>query len=283
MNPVIKQGPTFVASGKQLYNQIEQANGSKVHVKALKTTNKLLNFFGILLFIGGMLTLVVGLGTNGFEYLQNAYYEYSGGADIFSEEGFNYYGVVMGTTKRESQIKFAQQAAEVKNIGKTTTTPTQTPGKTTKPTPTATPIPTPTLPPFNPDLSKNNRVKIPSIGVDSNIIEGADSKKALYKGIWRDPGAGDPERFDIPMVLAAHRYGYIEWSEAFKKSSSFRYLDGVKVGDTVEIIWNQRLYKYKILKIIEADQIYASDADLVLYTCKHLNSPIRIVVYAERI
>lgn len=157
-----------------------------------------------------------------------------------------------------------------------------------KPTPTpalpnSTPIPTPTLPPIDLNLPKGNTLLIPSIGVNGPINEGTDSKKALYKGIWRTPDWGTPEDFTKPTILAAHRFGYIEWSANFRKTNSFTNLPNLKVGDEVIILWNQRKFQYKITAIEEATQISTLRSDLVLYTCKHLKSPIRIVVFADLI
>ena len=53
------------------------------------------------------------------------------------------------------------------------------------------------------------------------------------------------------------------------------------MGDTVEIIWKQRKYVYEIYKEEEGEEISDYTADLILYTCESLKSPIRIFRYAR--
>ncbi|WKZ24197.1 MAG: sortase [Candidatus Dojkabacteria bacterium] len=165
-----------------------------------------------------------------------------------------------------------------------------TPSLTTTPTPIGfTPTPTPTekprlaLPQFDASLPRENTLKIPKIGVNGILQEGNDSKRALYNGIWRVPEFGTPLRNDSPIILAAHRYGYIEWSSAFRKTNTFANLPNLKEGDTFQLIWEQRAYVYKVYKVEENTQLTDYNADIILYTCKHLKSPVRIVVYAQRI
>lgn len=168
-------------------------------------------------------------------------------------------------------------------------------GVTVGPTPTVTgsitPIPTVSKPPkpvfklpeFDAALPAENTLRIPRIGVDTVLQEGTDSKKALYKGVWRVPEFGTPLKNDSSIILAAHRYGYIEWSPTFRKTSSFANLPNLKVGDTFQIIWDQRAFVYKVYKMEENTQLTDYNADVILYTCKYLKSPVRIVVYAQRV
>lgn len=164
-------------------------------------------------------------------------------------------------------------------------TPTLRPGQTVVPTPTVTKPPKPTfkLPEFDPSLPTENTLQIPKIGVNAVLQEGTDSKKALYRGVWRVPEFGTPLKNDNSIILAAHRYGYIEWSSTFRKTNSFANLPNLKEGDTFQIIWNQRAFVYKVYKMEESTQLTDYNADVILYTCKHLKSPIRIVAYAQRI
>jgi len=142
---------------------------------------------------------------------------------------------------------------------------------------------TPTLPVKESSSPKENTLIIRSIGVNGNINEGKDSKKALYRGIWRVPEFGTPINNERSIILAAHRFGYIEWSAKFRKENSFKNLPNLKVGDEVEIIWDQRKFKYKVYKKEESGKINDYSADLIMYTCKYLKSPIRIIVYAKRV
>jgi len=83
--------------------------------------------------------------------------------------------------------------------------------------------------------------------------------------------------------LAAHRFGYIEWSSTFRKTNTFANLPNVKVGDTFQLTWDQRAFVYKVYKTEEGKLLTDYNADIILYTCKYLKSPVRIVVYANRL
>lgn len=154
--------------------------------------------------------------------------------------------------------------------------------------------PSTTLPPIaevNKDVSlpEGHYLSIPKIGVDAIIWEGEGEgiEKALRKGIWRVsdfavPGQEFPDANAFrPIILAAHRFGYLEWSQDFRLKNSFYMLPDLKPGDTVEMVWDQRRYKYEITKVEEGTEIVDYSSDLIMYTCKFLVSPIRIFVYAK--
>ncbi len=136
-------------------------------------------------------------------------------------------------------------------------------------------------------LPEGHYLSIPKIGVDTIIWEGESDNydKALKKGVWRvndfatpdmeTPGSGKP------VILAAHRFGYIEWTQEYRLKNSFYKLPDLKPGDEVEIVWNQHRYKYQVTKLEEGEKITDYSSDLILYTCKYLVSPIRIFVYAK--
>ncbi len=141
------------------------------------------------------------------------------------------------------------------------------------------------LPIFNPALPKTNRLIVPSIGVDTDIEEATlnDYETALKKGVWRVSDFGQPDKIGAPVILAAHRYGYLAWTNSYRRFNSFYNLPKMKVGDTVEIIWLQRKYVYGVYKTENSTQISDYSADLILYTCESLNGDERIFVYAKEI
>jgi sortase (surface protein transpeptidase) len=141
---------------------------------------------------------------------------------------------------------------------------------------------TPELPPFDPSLTETNTLIIDSIGVIGEIHEGSNADAELDKGIWRVPSFGTPEDTNA-IILAAHRFGYIYWSNDFRTKNSFYNLPKTHVGDTVKIIWNQRLYEYRIYKVEDSTTVNDYGADLIMYTCRMFNSPVRIFRYAERV
>lgn len=139
------------------------------------------------------------------------------------------------------------------------------------------------LPDFDSSLPTKNGLIIDKIGLRGEIHEGTNWEEILQSGIWRVPNFGTPEQPGLPVILAAHRWGYVSWSNAFRHLNSFYNLPKLKVGDTVDLIWNQRKYTYKIYATDSAQEILDYTADLILYTCQLWNSPVRIIVYAERV
>lgn len=144
------------------------------------------------------------------------------------------------------------------------------------------PTPTPDLPDLDPSLPTNNGLIIDKIGVRGEIHEGDNWQDILKQGIWRVPNFGSPLETDKPIILAAHRWGYLSWSSAFRKLNSFYNLPQLKVGDQVQIVWGQRKFVYNIYSVSSGTAITDYSADLILYTCQLWNSPVRFFVYATR-
>ena len=138
-----------------------------------------------------------------------------------------------------------------------------------------------TLPPLDTTLPEKPYVRISKIGVDSPISTASDYTEALKQGTWLVSGYGTPENGISPIILAAHRFGYIYWDDATRVKISFFNLPKTHEGDIINIIWNQRQYSYEIYHEEEGTQITDYSADLILYTCKYFNSPTRIFRYAR--
>ncbi len=138
-------------------------------------------------------------------------------------------------------------------------------------------------PRFDPSLPLENRLKIVKIGVDTGIVETTleNHEDALKKGVWRVPDFGTPELREYPTILAAHRFGYLAWTNTYRRQNSFFNLPKLKVGDTVEIVWKQRKYLYEIYKEEKGDEITDYTANLILYTCETLDSSAKIFRYAR--
>ena len=139
------------------------------------------------------------------------------------------------------------------------------------------------LPDFDLSLPKENGLIIEKIKVRGEIHEGENWSEILKTGIWRVPDFGTPESSDLPIILAAHRFGYVSWTSSFRTLNSFYNLPKLKVGDRVEVVWNQRKYVYEIYKEETGTAITDYTANLILYTCELWNSPTRIFKYAKRI
>jgi len=138
-------------------------------------------------------------------------------------------------------------------------------------------------PRFDPALPKEARLKITSIGVDTALQEATydNYEEALKNGVWRVSDFGAPSNDGKPTILAAHRFGYLAWSNVFRRKNSFFNLPKLKVGDTVEIVWRQRKYVYEIYAEGKGEEISDYTADLILYTCETLTGPERIFKYAR--
>lgn len=138
------------------------------------------------------------------------------------------------------------------------------------------------LPARNENLPAGNWLIIPKIGLRTEIRESEDPEDSLRYGVWRETELATPEELG-PMILIAHRYGYLKWSNQYRHLNSFYNLPKLEVGDTFEVIWDQRRYEYEIYAGEEGEEITDYDADIILYTCKFLNSPVRIFRYARRV
>lgn len=151
----------------------------------------------------------------------------------------------------------------------------------------ATPLPTPTpilLPPKDENLPKEAWIYIPTIGVDSQLHITENPDEALEKGVWLVPDFGRPEQNEDPIIVAAHRFGWDTWWQSdFGTKHSFYWLTETKPGDRVEIVSDQRKWVYEIYEVGEGEEITDYSADLILYTCKFLNSPQRYFRYARRV
>lgn len=103
-------------------------------------------------------------------------------------------------------------------------------------------------PSFNQKLSRETKLKIPTIKVDTVINEAVieNFESALKKGVWRIPDFGTPYNREKPLILAAHRFGYLVWTNKFRKENSFYNLPKLKVGELVEITYKQRKYIYEV-------------------------------------
>lgn len=134
-----------------------------------------------------------------------------------------------------------------------------------------------------PSLSNEGRLVIPTIGVDTQIHEATyeNYEEALKRGVWRVSDFGTPYDRERPTILAAHRYGYLKWSNLFRRQNSFYNLPKLAPGDIVEVSWRQRKYVFEVYAEEKADMISNYSADLILYTCESLNSPVRIIKYAR--
>ncbi len=138
------------------------------------------------------------------------------------------------------------------------------------------------LPPKNEKLPAGHYLKIPKIKLYTKILEDKNPYRALRKGVWRVYDYGTPNKLTKPTILAAHKFGYAFWSKDYKSTHAFYNLNKLKAGDTIEVIWDKRLFKYTVIKTEVSNTIKDIGAHLILYTCIGYNNPKRFIVYAER-
>lgn len=139
-------------------------------------------------------------------------------------------------------------------------------------------------PPQDPTLPEGDWIIIPRIGVRTQIRPTEDPEEALSQGVWRAPDFGTPEENELPIILAAHRFGWDWWWQSdFWRYNSFYLLPETEPGDIVEIISDQRKWVYEIYAGEEGREISDYSGNLILYTCKFLNSPLRHFRYARLI
>lgn len=128
-----------------------------------------------------------------------------------------------------------------------------------------------------------NSIIIPRMLLNQPIYEGtiANQYKTLDKGIWRWPNSSTPAQGGN-TVLIGHRFTYT------KPQGVFYFLNKIKLGDEMAVIWNDKAYAYKVISI---NQVPPNDtaienntpySELTLFTCTPLWLPKdRLVVVAS--
>lgn len=138
-------------------------------------------------------------------------------------------------------------------------------------------------PTFDSRLPRDTVLTISEIGIDTKVNERTyqNYEDALKLGVWRVPDFGTPLDRTKPVILAAHRFGYLAWTNLYRRKNSFYNLPKLKEGDFVELTYKQRKYTYEIYAESRGEEIEDYTANLILYTCETLNSKIRIFKYAR--
>ena len=96
-----------------------------------------------------------------------------------------------------------------------------------------------------------DQLRLPTIGVAMDIVEGRDAKTSLRRGAWRLPGTSTPDRGGN-TVLAGHRWLYRPPS-----TRTLYNLDKMQVGDPVEVDWRGTTYRYRVreIAVVNPDQV----------------------------
>jgi sortase A len=110
----------------------------------------------------------------------------------------------------------------------------------------------------------DNRLVVPSISLDEQIIVGEDSSN-VHLGAWLRPQTSTPDK-GSNTVIVGHRFSY-------SSPAVFYHLDKIELGDTFAIWWQGKEYVYKVFdtEIVTPDAIRieepTTDAIATLYTC----------------
>ena len=134
---------------------------------------------------------------------------------------------------------------------------------------------------------KGNRLILPAIGVNAEIIDGRDVYViGKNQGVWRESGKIDPT-VNGNIVIAGHRFLYTA-----KNGGYFYNLPELKLGSKIYVRWKDTVYEYEIYntKTVLPEQVDIRNNDpkvskkLTLYTCYPLGSTAkRYVVEAKQL
>jgi len=131
--------------------------------------------------------------------------------------------------------------------------------------------------------TRPNGLIIPAMLLDQPTLEGPKSSwfNTLKDGIWRWPDSSTPDKGGNTVFLA-HRFSYTG------PHGAFYYLNKLKAGDEIGVIWNNKTYTYKVSTISEVSpnatyiEDNTDDSRITLFTCTPLWHPVnRLVVVAK--
>lgn len=132
-----------------------------------------------------------------------------------------------------------------------------------------------------------NRLIIPAMVFDQKVYESNDSTFAnivnvLKKGVWHWPESSTPDKGGNTVMLG-HRFTYTN------PRGVFYYLDKVKVGKEIAVIWNHKKYVYKVVstKVVSPSDTSilknTKQPQLTLYTCTPIWWPKNRLVVTARL
>lgn len=130
-----------------------------------------------------------------------------------------------------------------------------------------------------PQASATNRVIIPKLGLDTNILEGSSLDILNHQdGVWHQTGTLQTGNF----VLAGHRFKYLP-----PNTSTLYNLAQLSAGDTIIVDWYKTRYIYVVdsLETVKSTQVsilnQTGGPRLTIYTCSNSAMTARTVVHAH--
>lgn len=89
---------------------------------------------------------------------------------------------------------------------------------------------------------------------------------------------------NMPLVVSVHRFGLRYLSPDYNVHETFYNVDKLKLDDTLELVWRENKYEYKLVDIYKGrNNKPIRDNQLVIYTCEYWDSPERVFTVWERI
>lgn len=126
-----------------------------------------------------------------------------------------------------------------------------------------------------------NQLIIPGMQLDQPIHEGHDTYAELAKGVWHWPDSSTPDKGNN-TVLLGHRFTYTN------PRGVFYFLNTIKVGDEIGLIWNNTTYLYRVYQVEVVSPSHTeilsptSQPTLTIYTCTPTWWPVnRLVVQSH--
>lgn len=133
------------------------------------------------------------------------------------------------------------------------------------------------------DIPSDNRLAIPSIGLDEHVFE-STVPDGINKGVYQRPKTSDPS-LGSNTVFVGHRFSYFP-----NIPSPFYNLDKVSLGDEMVVVWKGVIYRYKVkeIKVVEPTEFMVEaptkESKLTIYTCTPLwSASQRLVIISELI
>ncbi len=139
--------------------------------------------------------------------------------------------------------------------------------------------------PVAPTTKPGNRLILPDIGVDTEVLEGNSiSVIGKNQGVWHETRSVTPDE-NGNIVIAGHRFLYRATNGGW-----FYNLPELKVGAKIYLTWNKTVYAYEIFntRSVLPTQVDIRDPDptvprkLTLYTCYPLGSTAKRFVIEAR-
>jgi LPXTG-site transpeptidase (sortase) family protein len=126
----------------------------------------------------------------------------------------------------------------------------------------------------------DNRLVIPSIGVNEPILESTNIGVINDGGTWRRPNTASPDQDDNTVIVGHRFFG--------NNVSTFYHLDKIEVGQNLALYWEgeEILYEVTETKVVDATQVEietsTDEKQLTLYTCDPIwTAKNRLVIIAK--